>query len=120
MEPISFTFMSLRSTLVDHDFVVSHAVKLLRLRAYLPCNRDADIVVGEHLVHGGDIACKLRRPPLFFQQLNLALGLMLFFRRCARLKPCAERHLHAHQNSGGSPQQVPDWTDRASHSRTGC
>src|SRR6202034_200080 len=56
---------------VESQRAIAHAVEELLLGATLAVGGDAEKIVGEQLVHGGDIASQLRAAPLPLKRLNM-------------------------------------------------
>lgn len=61
------------------DLVGAHPVKLLGFRADLAGDGNADVVVREEFIHGGNVAAELSQPPLLLKRLNLLSGGVFFF-----------------------------------------
>ena len=78
MEPINLTLAVAQVETSEGDLVHAHAIKLLGFRVHLAGDGDADVVVGEELVHGGDVTGELGLAPLLFEGLDLLLGSVLF------------------------------------------
>src|SRR5262249_12738882 len=81
------------------NLVKTHPVQLLSLGIHLTGHRDAYVVVGEKLIHDGNVANQLSLTPLLFQSFNLTFGVMLFL--VERLIPTGAegRHRPSHRHS---------------------
>lgn len=106
----------------EDKLAVSHVVELLSFGEDFAGGGDAEVVVGEELVHGGDVVGEGGRLPLFLEFDDLfplqMLALMVWMRRLRR-----DKHGRHPEESGEEQRCNSHWesADRwREHGCTGC